>query len=58
MSNKIKSSLFLSCFIAVFTIYNFSLTEAENTYTNSSEIVNAEFDNLTAIDNLDFEESK
>ncbi|MEO9892751.1 hypothetical protein [Aurantibacter sp.] len=58
MSNKIKSSLFLSCFIAVFTIYNFSITETEKIYSDSSEIVKAELEQIATIDNLDFEESK
>lgn len=44
MSNKIKSSLFLSCFIAVFTIYNISITDSENNYSNATEFAHAELE--------------
>ncbi|MEO9892749.1 hypothetical protein [Aurantibacter sp.] len=44
MSNKIKSSLFLSCFIAAFTIYNFSITEGDNNLNKSSEFAHAELE--------------
>ncbi|MEO9892750.1 hypothetical protein [Aurantibacter sp.] len=58
MSNKIKSSLFLSCFIAVFTIYNFSINETENQFSDSSEIAEAEHEQVTLIDNLQYEVKK
>ncbi|MBM1105917.1 hypothetical protein JQC67_07200 [Aurantibacter crassamenti] len=45
MSNKIKSSLFLSCFIIALSVYNFSMPESENNYSNSIELANADIQN-------------
>lgn len=58
MSHKIKSFLFLSSFIAVFAIYNFSMTKAENQYSDSTEIAIAELDQITPANNLQIEKSE
>jgi len=55
MSHKIKSFLFFSCFVAVFTIYNFSMTTSENTYSDSTEIAIAELDKVAPTNNLQIE---
>ncbi|MRI02556.1 hypothetical protein GH721_18585 [Kriegella sp. EG-1] len=57
MSNKIKSSLFLSCFIAVFAIYNFTITEGDNNY-NTIEFAQAELDQDIPTLELEIEENK
>jgi len=58
MSHKIKSFLFLISFIAVFTIYNFSMTQTENNYSDSTEIAIAELDQVTPSHNLQIEKSE
>lgn len=55
MSYKIKSFLYLSCFVAVFTIYNFSMTSSENNYSDSTEIAIAELDKVAPANNLQIE---
>lgn len=57
MSNKIKSSLFLSSFVFALTIYNFSIDETETNFSQSSENIEGKFEQLTMIDNLQFEEN-
>jgi len=52
MSHKIKSFLFLSSFIAVFTIYNFSMTKSENNYSDATETAIANLDETTPAQNL------
>ncbi|MRI02558.1 hypothetical protein GH721_18595 [Kriegella sp. EG-1] len=54
MSNKIKSSLFLSCFIAAFTIYNFSITETNTNVT--AEIAIAELNQIPTTNYLQDED--
>ncbi|MEO9892752.1 hypothetical protein [Aurantibacter sp.] len=56
MSNKIKSSLYLSCFIAVFTIYNFSITE--NNSNETAEIAIAELNQMPTPNYLTNEDLK
>lgn len=56
MSNKVKSSLYLSGFILAFIIYNFSMVQSENNYNDSSEIALAELDEVTPSHNLRIED--
>ncbi|MEO9892747.1 hypothetical protein [Aurantibacter sp.] len=58
MSNKIKSSLFLSCFIAAFTIYNFSITEVDNNLNNATEFAHAELEQEVPAFELEIAENK
>ncbi|MBM1105916.1 hypothetical protein JQC67_07195 [Aurantibacter crassamenti] len=58
MSNKIKSSLYLSCFILTFTIYTVSIDNSKNNYDNSPEIAVAEFNQESPMNYLQFEETK
>ena len=48
MSYKIKSFLFLSCFIAAFTIYSLSGAKSENKYSDSTEIAIAELEQVAS----------
>ncbi len=52
MSYKVKSFIYLSCFIAAFTIYNFSVFESNNTYSDKSEIAIAKLDKVEKVNNL------
>lgn len=58
MSYKIKSFLFLSCFIAVFTIYSFSGAKSENNYSDSTEIAIAELEQVIPTLDLNNEDPK
>ena len=46
MSYKTKSFLYLSCFIAAFSIYNHSVTKSNNNYRADVEIAIADLDKV------------
>ncbi len=58
MSYKIKSFLYLSCFIAVFTVYNFSTTKSDNNYSDPNEIAIAELEQVAPSHDLQIETPK
>ncbi|MGI9549762.1 MAG: hypothetical protein ACR2MT_01080 [Aurantibacter sp.] len=47
MSYKVKSFLYLSCFIAAFAIYNYSIEKSSNNYSAEPEIAIADLDKVT-----------
>lgn len=46
MPYKIKSFLYLCCFIMAFAIYSFSVTKTNNDYSDDPEVAVADLDNL------------
>ena len=58
MSYKIKSFVYLSCFIAAFTIYSFNGAKSENTYSDPTEIAIAELDQITPKLELNIQDTK
>jgi|GEM_PF-5709353 len=49
MSYKIKSFVYLSCFIAAFAFYSISMTDSQSNYSDSTEIAIAELDQIDAV---------
>jgi len=58
MSYKIKSFIYLGCFIAAFTVYSFSGLKSTNNFSDSTEIAIAEVEQVAPTHQLNLRNTK
>lgn len=58
MTYKVKSFLYLSCFIVAFTVYNEVTKNSNNNYDTSNEIANADLQKVPPLSTLQIEKLK